>query len=152
MVAIDINIEGAIYIERALRELGQSKAVERVLSSAVRAGASKINKEAKKYLKSKIKKPGTGNLMRGFKVTKARQRVYGLINWRAENVAPHAHLFEYGTKPRMTKKGAKRGQMPAQSFMRRSYEVNRREIGNAIKTKAWQAISREWRKRVRTNV
>ncbi len=33
----------------------------------------------------------------------------------AQNTAPHAHLYAFGTKPRQTARGANRGRMPAAS-------------------------------------
>jgi hypothetical protein len=52
----------------------------------------------------------TGNLRKGISVVGTRGG--GAQRAIVRSAAPHAHLFEYGTKQRQTKKGANRGAMP----------------------------------------
>jgi len=55
----------------------------------------------------------TGNLKRGVRVTQKRDRAS--VSARVESRAPHAVIFEKGTRLRRTDRGANRGRMPAAS-------------------------------------
>jgi len=54
----------------------------------------------------------TGALVRGVRVSEGRHGRWAGA-YRVRSTAPHATIFEQGTKPRQTKKGANRGFMPA---------------------------------------
>lgn len=53
----------------------------------------------------------TGNLWRG--VTLERYVTKDRVEAKVRSRAPHSHIFEWGTKQRRTRRGWKRGAMPA---------------------------------------
>lgn len=55
----------------------------------------------------------TGNLKRGVSVTKDTSRQKLAVVATVKSRARHAHIFEKGTGPRVTRTGASRGRMPA---------------------------------------
>lgn len=73
----------------------------------------------------------TGNLKRGVTVERNKSKWTSAAIVRSR--APHAHLFERGTKPRRTSEGAYRGRMPvapeAQQMIPKVVRLRRRMIG-----------------------
>lgn len=144
MVEVEVKFEGAKYIERALKELGNARDVLSVLSSMLNAGAKVIGKDARRRAPRR-----TGDLAKKIHWRKAKSKSKTEVIWKVISGARQSHLVEFGTAPRRTKKGAYRGHVPANPFMRKAYDNNKKEVIASIEKKAWQAISKKARKRQR---
>lgn len=90
----------------ALRRL---EALGDVVRESVRQGASEAANRMAAELGGLYPQGPTGNLRRGLRVEHGRRGSYVLSRAR------HAHLYEWGTRPRKnyTRQGANRGVMPA---------------------------------------
>ena len=67
--------------------------------------------------------------------------------WVNPKLAPHAHLVEYGTVERFTKKtGALRGTMPANSFMRKAVIKGRQKVLDVIESSIYARIMKKLKK------
>jgi hypothetical protein len=101
-----VVLEGLTELRTALRNLPADLTQE--AGAIVLAHAE----EAKGLMQRAYPEGPTGNLRRGVVVDRGAARtVYG-AKAIVRSRAAHAHLFEYGTKARETKKGWKRGRMP----------------------------------------
>ena len=100
-----LELKGLAEFRRALQQLPEDLAEE--ASTIVLAQAD----EAQRQIRTAYPEGPTGNLRRGVTVerNKSKFSTRGIVRSRA----PHAHLFERGTGPRRTDKGANRGWMPA---------------------------------------
>lgn len=58
-------------------------------------------------VKAQYRRGRTGTLQRG-----VRKRKLAPLAYQVRSAAPHAHLYEFGTRQRQTKRGANRGAMP----------------------------------------
>lgn len=61
----------------------------------------------------------------------------------------HGHLVEYGTRQRKTKKGANRGIMPKNPFMRRTFNQTAPEVEKALVTSVSRVLTRTYKRYVR---
>jgi len=94
-------------LRKALAELPNALKLE--AGSRVVAAAN----QAQADLLARYPTGETGNLRRGLRVrAKPAGSRFGAA-MEVRSTAHHAHLFEFGTKVRQTKKGANRGFMPA---------------------------------------
>ncbi len=63
--------------------------------------------------------------------------------------ARHAHLVEFGTKPRTHKNGKSVGQMPARPFMRPAWEANKQTVLATFTTELRNEIAKAARRALR---
>lgn len=56
--------------------------------------------------------------------------------------APHAHLAEFGTGPRVTKDGRSTGQMPAHPFTRPAYDADKQGFIERFSAALWVQIDK----------
>lgn len=104
-MANKIEMQGLSELRAALRRLPDDLAEEANVIVTAQAELAK-DQVQRAYSRHTV----SGNLERGVTLTRqdSRHGVSALIRSRA----PHSHLFERGTKPRRTFKGASRGSMP----------------------------------------
>jgi hypothetical protein len=75
----------------------------------------------------------TGNLRKGVRVRKKYRRETLRASYEVRNTAPHAYIYEHGTRARHTRYGADRGSMPAGNVFIRITERHWREFVERIK-------------------
>lgn len=101
---VRLQWQGMNEFKEALRKLPEhlaNEAGEIVVASA--EGAART-------IQANYPQGPTGNLKRGVTVSRERSRVSTAA--KVTSRAPHAHLFEFGTRRRMTNNHANRGVMP----------------------------------------
>lgn len=120
-----------------------SRVVQRKVVTAM---STPVLKAYRRNVKTLVGKK-TGRLARAparkIKTYARTQSVVGIIGPRSK-AAPHAHLVEFGTGPRITKTGKATGRMPAYAPLRKAYDMNapslkriaHRKMAEAIKTEA----------------
>lgn len=105
-----IDRDSILYLVRELEEFEKSKAIKKGLQ----AGGNVIKVEGRRRLKERLKSTGTGKLLNSFQVRVKRNKAGVLTGFNGGG--RHSHLVDRGTKKRLTKSGANRGIMPANSF------------------------------------
>lgn len=111
-VAVKITIAGDKQLLKQLRHLSRTGA-----RRAARKALMKAATPVLKATRAAAPRGPTGNLKRG------QRKRYDAKEGRVKVIqAPHAHLLEFGTKPRYTKKpvppfGRFRGRMPAKDII-----------------------------------
>lgn len=110
-----LRMEGLDELREALRQLPEELAQE--AGAIVMAHAE----EAQRRVQQAYPQGPTGNLRRGVTTNREASRFGAKAIVRSR--APHAHLFEYGSRPRRTQRGANRGQMPAGSEAERMIPI-----------------------------
>jgi len=145
MDTFTVEIEGKKEFEATLRNLVQALPNEKV-EPVMMEGAKVIADAAR----SKAPKGQTGNLKRSVKAKFLRQ----IGNYPRSaaaavdrKIAPHAHLIEYGTMPRVQKTtGRPTGTGPAIPFFRPAVDSNVARIYTQIKDKLLDMIMEAARK------
>jgi HK97 gp10 family phage protein len=145
MDTFTVEIEGKKEFEQTLRNLVQALPNEKV-EPVMMEGAKVIADAAR----SKAPQGPTGNLKRSIKSKFLKQ----LGNYPRSaaaavdrKIAPHAHLIEFGTKPRMQKTtGCYTGIGPARPFFRPAVDSNVAKIYTQIKDKLLDTILEAARK------
>lgn len=139
-----------------------SRLVQRKVVTAMSTPVLKAYRRNVKSLVGKV----TGRLAqapaRKIKTYPRTQSVVGIVGPKLkvggrQKVAPHAHLVEFGTKPRSTKAGKKTGSMPAFSPLRKAYDTNlpslkriaQRKMAESIKAEAAKLARKHRTKRTR---
>lgn len=105
-MSASVRIEGLEELRGALRNLPETLKAE--AAAIVDAHA----REAQRAVATAYPQGPTGNLKRRVSVTSNAGRRF-IAESIVKSAAPHAALFEFGTKQRTTKNGANRGRMPA---------------------------------------
>jgi hypothetical protein len=121
-VASRLELRGLDELRAALRNLPGDLAEEAAVIVEAQAA------EAERSIEAGYPEGPTGNLRRGV-VRESNRSKFGVAAI-VRSRAPHAHLFEAGTKPRRTAKGANRGAMPpaaeAQRFVPKAIRARAR--------------------------
>ena len=101
---VRLQMDGLSELRAALRRLPEELTAEADAIIQAQAGY------AQQQIVAAYPQGPTGNLKHGVTVNKESSRfgVRAIVRSRAR----HSHLFEFGTAPRRTKKGANRGSMP----------------------------------------
>lgn len=99
-----LELKGLTEFQKALRDLPEHLREE--ADVIVQAQAE----EAQRQVRTAYPEGPTGNLRRG--VTREQNTSKFTSRAIVRSRAPHAHLFERGTRSRQTRKGANRGTMP----------------------------------------
>lgn len=132
--------------------------VERVvLRKVATAMSTPVLKSYRRNVKSLVGKV-TGRLLqapaRKMKTYPRTQTVIAIVGPKLhmggrQKVAPHAHLVEFGTGPRVTKAGKSTGRMPAYAPLRKAYDANLGAIRRIAHKKTAEAIKAEAKKLAR---
>jgi len=121
-VSVSVNLIGIEAFRAALRNLPETLRQE--ADVVVQAQADAMAREAQQA----YPEGPTGNLRRGVTVRTLRSSYSVAAQVRSR--APHAHIFEQGTKVRRTDKGYNRGAMPqasdADRFVPKAIRARRR--------------------------
>lgn len=88
-------------LERMPEEV--ARIADGIIADEAKAAAAEMRQE---YRDVMVAPEETGNLVNGVQVLQV-----GPLHWKVRSVAPHAHLWEYGTDPRRAPSGANRGRM-----------------------------------------
>lgn len=128
MSPVRVVLEGLSDLRTALRELPETLTDE--AAGIVQAAGL----DAKAQIQTAYPEGATGNLRGGVtvRVNHARASTSAVVRSRAR----HAHLFEWGTRARRTRRGANRGAMPeapqAQRMIPIAIRVRRQMIDRLI--------------------
>lgn len=150
-----LKIEGAEDLEKALRELGDSKAIKRAIKTALLEAAEPTARAARAAAPRL-----TGRMAEGVDVSTTlsrRQRAgkgghvaaRGRFDPFAAFVYIGAHpmgpavLAEFGTQERHWKNGKSTGTMPAKPFMRPAWEAGKFKILEDFSKYLWVTIAQE---------
>lgn len=108
-----IDREAVVNLVEGLEDFEKDRAIKAGLRSAV----SVFKTAGKRNLRQRLKTPGgvTDNLMKSF-TNKVKRTKLGALSGFARPAGNHAHLVDKGTKMRYTKKGWRRGIVPANNF------------------------------------
>lgn len=161
----DIQLEGLAALDEQLRQL-PSAAQQRVVRPAMRAGARFIARAVRQgapVRQERHPKYGRGGLRRSVAVTQTRdageynvafrvgfRRARGtggetLLEGRGIG-GRSAHLNQFGTGPRVTRKGANRGRMPANPFFTRAIEAGAQGAALTLRATFADRLAREARR------
>lgn len=145
------SLNGFEELENAFAQL--PKAVERqVLREALIKSAVPIAIAAVRFAP---KGKGSGPHLKdsigvSTKLSRRQRRRYGKSRYEAEVFVgsrdPKAHLIEFGTGPRYTKKGAYRGQSAAQPFMRPAWNLKKKAAMNNLERIIWRELAKKARR------
>ncbi len=153
-----MKFEGAKKITSTLKRLGDSRLVKKAVEDGLRKTGNLYRREARKVARSKIKKKYTGNLVKRIRVSKVKS-YHGAARIVVSAAAPHAHLIEFGTSPRVLKKPrwfnlngkwvrlTHTGQMPPKPFMRTAFErITAQDAIDVTKDGVMRAVERVGRR------
>jgi HK97 gp10 family phage protein len=145
MDTFSVEIQGKKEFEETLRNLVKALPNDKV-EPVMMEGAKVIADAAR----AKAPKGPTGNLKRSVK-SKFLKQISNYPRSAAaavdRKIAPHAHLIEYGTKPRIQKTtGRYTGIGPAHPFFRPAVDANRSRIYTQIRDKLLDMIMEAARK------
>lgn len=151
MSGVTVHVRGLDELDRELTKLGV-KMRRKIIGKAMRKGAAPIAKavrrnapRGKKYAGKKAKDVRGIVLRRSVQVRSAKKRrgEQEDVSVRVTANVPHAHIVEYGSGPRFHDDGKYVGQMPANPFMRRSFEATKGAAQAIIATTIAAEIERE---------
>ena len=108
-----IDREAVVNLVDRLEDFEKDRAIKAGLRSAV----SVFKTAGRRNLRQRSKTPGgvKGNLMKSF-TNKVKRTKLGALSGFARPAGSHAHLVDKGTTMRYTKRGQRRGIMPANNF------------------------------------
>ncbi len=143
MTQVTVKIKGfdkvAANLDRMARKT-RSDAVNKALVRSARPMEAQYRSNAPSFLKRGVSIRQPVRVMRGvFRVTVGSRH-------------PLAHIFEFGTKLRVTlgkgrySKGARRGRIRALGFGRRAYDASVRMWFRLIGVELWKEVSRSVRR------
>ena len=130
---IKLSLSGADELHRTLQEMAKKLGKEK--TTAILAEAAKIVTRAVRIF---APKGPTGNLRRaaydkGLPV-KAWYPAVAIAAMRGRK-APHAHLVEYGTRPRYTKLGKSTGIMPSTPYFSGAWGAVKGQVESHIESR-----------------
>jgi HK97 gp10 family phage protein len=146
-----VKVEGLKELDAALAELPKTTG-KNVMRSAARKALEPVISAARPLVPE-----DSGNLKKSLKITtrlSKRQAAIMRREYKTEGKAaismfagpsalPHAHLIEFGTKPRYQKKTGKFvGQVKAQPFLRPAWDSKKDDVLNIFKKEMWTKIEK----------
>ena len=131
-----ISISGLKDLERTLRLLPDTME-RKVIMTGLSAGGRVFRNEMRKRAPRR-----SGDLRKSIAVRREARRLLVRVGFRKGG--RHAHLLEYGTQERFTRKGVSRGSMPAQPFIEPAIK--------AAEARAVQAMAKAMLRRTETEV
>jgi HK97 gp10 family phage protein len=145
--AFTFKITGLQECMNALEQLPTVSMKRGVVRNALKKAAIPIKDRAKENAQGiKIDNPGViaDSVKIGTSLKKSqrgrtdRSRVTAYVG----SSHPLAHLFEFGTAERYTKKDAYRGFMPAMPFMREAWDSQKKVALGLLKQELWKALEK----------
>lgn len=125
-----------------------------IVNAGASAGATFVRKEARKNLRQNGSDE-TGQLYKSLKKAKMKGR-HGVYRVFTDRTAPHAHLVEFGTRPRKLKKPIPfeispgewvtleyTGSAPAKPFLRPALDENRHQVMAKIAERVAKRMEKE---------
>lgn len=114
---VDVKVEG---FEKALAKLDglPGKLQRKFLRRGMNQGSKPMFDAAKRNVPKR-----TGKLRKGIVRKIITKKAAPEVRIGTTREASHWHLVEFGTGPRVTKKGASRGAMPARPFFRPAFDT-----------------------------
>lgn len=159
-MSVKMKLEGGGDIERALGQLArgtakgaQRRAMKRVLQPVATMA------DAASPFRVKVTSKLTKRQAREARQDRGRSKVViyvGPVQPDGQD-APHGHLYEFGTGPRVQASTGKAvGAMPARPFMRPAWDVHQAQMLEDLKRETWaeieKTIARARRKAARASV
>jgi HK97 gp10 family phage protein len=150
-VKTSMKIEGLKELDAALAELPQATS-KNVMRRAARKSLEIVIKAADQYVPI-----DQGGLKKSLKVstrlskrqaTLARREFKtdgkaAIVMYAGPSALPHAHLIEFGTKPRYQKTTGKFvGQVRARPYMRPAWDANQTKVLTTFKNDMWSEIEK----------
>ena len=141
---VSLNVKGWRELEQALYDLGNDRTIRATMKRAMLEAAEPMARAARANLAS-VTKRGDGSLEESIDVgvrlnrRQSGERRGANAHLKAKGTlvevfvgagkgGAQAHLIEFGTGTRSTKKGANRGQVQARPFMRPAWESHKRQV------------------------
>lgn len=134
-----IDREAVIYLVDQLEQFEKDKAIKSGLRSAVNV----FRVKGRSNLRNRLLHHGkqTNHLMNSF-TTKVKRNRLGALAGFSRPGGNHSHLVDQGTKMRYTKRGAKRGIMPANRFWEDAKVSEEGKAMNALYQGVERAVQR----------
>jgi HK97 gp10 family phage protein len=138
-VRLELGIEGDQEVMRRLKMLmsdDASRIIRRGLKAAAEVVRAAVQEEA----------PVDSGTLRDSIIVKMKtydKTTHVAIIGANYAKAPHAHLVEFGTAPRVTKKGKFSGAMPANAFQRRAFERTKGKVQQILADEVRKGIAQE---------
>ncbi|MDE4142328.1 HK97-gp10 family putative phage morphogenesis protein [Phaeobacter gallaeciensis] len=145
-MSVKMKIEGAGDIERALGQLarGTAKGVQRrAMKKALQPVATMA--DALSPFTVKVTSKLTARQAREARSDRGRSKVVLYVGpvQPDDSDAPHGHLYEFGTGPRVQETtGRFVGAMPARPFMRPAWDANKAQMLETLKRETWAEIEK----------
>lgn len=141
---VEFEVKGLEELQQDLKSLAAKmapKQLQPILAGEARKFAAKLG--------PRTPVGPTGNLRRGVRswtprITARRPDAMARAGVRYQ-IAPHAHIVEYGTRERYTRAGAYRGSMPAQPFIMPLANQEMPGMLQRIINRIYEVINKEWR-------
>lgn len=145
-MAVKMKIEGAGDIERALADMARGTAkgvMRRAMKKSLKpvadlaSGVSPFTVAVTSKLTARQRKEARGDTGRSKVVL-----YVGPVQPNGED-APHAHLYEFGTGPRVqSTTGRSTGAMPARPFLRPAWDVGTTVMLATLRREVWNEIEK----------
>lgn len=137
-----MQVSGLDEIEKLLKKLPKSNQ-KRIKDRALRAGSRDLVKEMRlmisKIPPSRIGESGKKRISKSIGVVRSKTSMFegkvfvGPRYSGVKNVAPDAHLFEFGTDERFTDEGEARGRIIPTPFIRPAWEAKKKQAVDNIR-------------------
>lgn len=128
---VKAKVTGAVDLEKFFKAM-DPKTQRRMYRTMARAGGTVLRKEARRRLRgSRV----TGNLHNSITVGRPKTSKNDVVFVDVgpdRNIAPHAHLVEFGTAERDTKVKGPRGAAAPHPFMRPAMDASHAQVHKAM--------------------
>ena len=132
----------------ALEQLPTLSMKKTVVRNALKKAAIPIRDAAK--IKAGSIKYDADNIVKSIhvdtKLTRKQRRDRSRVTVYVGPSHPLAHLFEFGTAQRLTKKGARRGYITATPFLRQAWDEKKLVALDVLKKELWEQIKKAARR------
>lgn len=129
-------------LNEVLGKLNQLTSIEKdaVIAQGLKEGAQIIAKQTKENIDLRIEEH-TGNLIGSVKTLTNKKTVRSYVGFQRPKGAV-AHILEFGTKQRFTKKGANRGKVKGYYFQRDAIETKGQEAIDTVAESIQKSIDK----------
>ena len=142
------ELHGVKETMAALEQLPTLSMKKTVVRNALKKAAIPIRDAAK--IKAGSIKYDADNIVKSIhvdtKLTRKQRRDRSRVTVYVGPSHPLAHLFEFGTAQRFTKKGARRGYITATPFLRQAWDEKKMVALETLKKELWEQIKKSARR------
>jgi HK97 gp10 family phage protein len=149
MAKTTVRVEGLSELESAMQELGKSMS-KAVMRRAAKKALTPMIETARSIVQAQSSDSGglAESLTVATKLSKrqakqARRETKSYSEtYAGAGALPHAHLVEFGTGERFTDSGKSTGAMPAEPFLRPSWDQHKAEMPQAVGRELWVELEK----------